>query len=643
MLEIEKEINSLVKIIVEQKKLQFHSDEIDFNIQLFENDILKKEGDKVSIKNFKSIAPFFVLKYKEKFNFTTNENFSLTAKFINSVDEHFKSNCYVHDYFMLEKEIWKILIKESNIECGCNFTNYLKKGNSEGIFDFIEAYSDLLPELNLAVDEIFDNTTFLIDITKSDVDYNIPLDSLLLGVKNKCKEDYDFGLNLLNKTIILNEDRDNLISAIVCGLYENKRNDFYETVLKELISKEERPNAILFGLASVSEINRYDSDLFIELINKFKNIDSLLIPYLSLVFSILKSGNEQYYDRCYEELLSAIENEKSAYYILNNINFIKNWNDKKKSIIIKLINQSYFTIEKYINPINHFLWREKEFNSFKEIILNIIEVKPFEKFAKKFQSYFHTIEKSLLDDFIISLMTDNSASKRYTGLDIFDELSNLTPYSFSFNILELSTLSQYKLWVSMCQDFHQPQNRLVALLPLIDSKSELVKESFICKLEEISEDYGGQIIDILTNNLDTIKYTDIIERIKKYINDFYEKNIRVKNSIKEFNPYDTDYKHIKHFNDVFHKSMSKYIDKGARENSLLSIFGTNTVQLSKGGGWRFGTRKEISQLGTFGSSFTMPRSYFINPNKYEMEIGFMMRQDWKDEDFLTIKTLLYNE
>ena len=40
MLENEKEIISLVKIIVEQKKLQFHSDEIDFNIQLFENDTI---------------------------------------------------------------------------------------------------------------------------------------------------------------------------------------------------------------------------------------------------------------------------------------------------------------------------------------------------------------------------------------------------------------------------------------------------------------------------------------------------------------------------------------------------------------------------------------------------------------------------
>lgn len=39
----------------------------------------------------------------------------------------------------------------------------------------------------------------------------------------------------------------------------------------------------------------------------------------------------------------------------------------------------------------------------------------------------------------------------------------------------------------------------------------------------------------------------------------------------------------------------------------------------------------------------MPRSYFINPNKFELEKGYLMSQDWTDEDFLNIKTFLENE
>ena len=89
--------------------------------------------------------------------------------------------------------------------------------------------------------------------------------------------------------------------------------------------------------------------------------------------------------------------------------------------------------------------------------------------------------------------------------------------------------------------------------------------------------------------------------------------------------------------------MSESVNKGAEESSLLKIFGTNTVQLAKGGGFKFGANKEVSQLGKVRASFTMPRSYFINQNIFEIEKGFLIRKDWTDEEFLDIKTLLENE
>ena len=69
----------------------------------------------------------------------------------------------------------------------------------------------------------------------------------------------------------------------------------------------------------------------------------------------------------------------------------------------------------------------------------------------------------------------------------------------------------------------------------------------------------------------------------------------------------------------------------------------NTVQLSKGGGWRVGANKELSQLGKVSTSFTMPRSYFINPNKFELGKGILVKQDWKDEEFSEIKNVLESE
>jgi hypothetical protein len=249
---------------------------------------------------------------------------------------------------------------------------------------------------------------------------------------------------------------------------------------------------------------------------------------------------------------------------------------------------------------------------------------------------------------MIELLTDNQASKRSVGIQIFNELSSYKPYQLKFNILELSSILQYKLWVSLTQDFHEPQNRLVALLPLLNSNSEFIKESFICKLEEISEDYGGHVTNVLESNLNLSNkiHLSIIERVKNYINDYYLKNIDIKDAIWELNPKKTSKKSLRYFEMLFSKRMSETIDKGAKDNSLFSIMtnnGSNTIQLSKGGGFKIGNKKEVSQLGKISSSFTLPRSYFVNPNKYEIEIEMLMKQDWSNKEYINIINLLENE
>jgi len=647
-----KNISSFIDSVIEQKKLQFSKDESDFDKLLFERNILKSENDKISIIDYHLISSPFLDKYIEKLDFIIGKDFQENADFINKVKEDFLSNGYVHDYHILEKEIWKLVTKESNSKFNCTFNDYLNSvdldNKPEGLFSFIDAYSKLLPELNLTDEIIFDNALILTEITKSDAQYNIPLGNVLNGIKNKCKSDYDLGLELLRKSISLNEEKENIISAIVSGLYENKKYEFYDPILKDLIQKGDKLNAFFFGLSNVSDLEITECDLYKEIIKKYIKEDSLVISILSLVFSILKSNNSKYHKFCFKELDSAIENEKTAYYILNNLHQLNNYNQEKTEIIVKLISQDYFSIENYINPISNVFWHLKEFEFFKKVVLAIIEKKPFENFIKSFQSYLHSVDKIELDKFTIKLLTDNQASKRKIGIDIFNHLSSHSPYQFEFNILDLSHILQYKLWVSLTQDFHQPKNRLVALLPLLDSKSDLIRESFICKLEEISEDYGGHVSKIIESNLDkkNPNYLPVTERIKNYIEDYYAKNIDLKNSVSELNPYYTHHKSIKHFERLFSKKMSESVDKGAKENSLFSILtnnGSNTIQLSKGGGFRIGNKKEISQLGKIGTSFTMPRSYFINPNKYELEKGFLMQQNWTDEEFSDINNLLDNE
>ena len=109
-----KKIGSFIDSVIEQKKLQFSIDESDFDELLFERNILKSENDKISIIDYHLISSPFVEKYIKKLDFKISKEFQVNADFINKVKEDFLSNGYVHDYHKLEKEIWKLVIKESN-------------------------------------------------------------------------------------------------------------------------------------------------------------------------------------------------------------------------------------------------------------------------------------------------------------------------------------------------------------------------------------------------------------------------------------------------------------------------------------------------------------------------------------------------
>lgn len=638
-------INSLIDLVIEQKKLQFLVSTSQFNIVLFKESVLAIENDNIVFTNFELVVNYFLDRYKEKFNFQLSEEFDRNVDFIQKIEIDFLSNGYVKDFDNLEKEIWKTFIRDSNTKFQCSFNEYLKSIDykNRNVFPFIEAYSTLLPTLQLSSDTIFENYLIQLEITRNGSQYNIPLESVLNGIKNKCKSDYDIGIELLHKS--LNNEKDNILLAIISGLYENRRVEFYDSVLEKMIEKHVSLNQIFFGLANVDEIEDAECKLFLGLINKYGSNDTLIISILSLVLSILKSKKTEYHNFCFEEFKLAIENENTAYFILDGLCHINNYNLERVEIIVKLINQSYFSNEKYTYQISKVFWYLKDFDLFKNVVLCVIENKPFEKFMECFQSYFNSVSDLELDKFIIELLTNNQASKRFIGLEIFDMLSKHKPYIFSYDILKLPYISQYKLWVSLTQDFHEPKYRLVALLSLIDSKSQLIKESFICKLEEISEDYGNHITKILEEKLDnrSPEYCIMLERIKNYTKNFYSSNADMKYSIGELNPYSTHYKQIRRFNELFSKKMRETVGKSVREDSLLSILGTDTVQLSKGGGWRFGNRKEISQLGKVGTSFNMPRSYFINPNEFEMEKNFLEKQDWTDEEFVNIIAALENE
>jgi hypothetical protein len=639
---------SLVDLIIQKRKIEFSFEETEFHDSLFKEEILVKKNENICLLNFETIAPIFLEKYKVKLCFIEGADFKLRVELIQNVRKDFLSSGFVQNFHLLEKELWKKIVSEHHNEKNGNFTDYLHSidvnNKPEGIFQFIEAYSHLLPTFQLSSDEILENAKIKLDIVKSDAHYNIPLSTVLNGIRNTLKSKYKLGLEIFYKAILLDGDKENLISAIVTGLYENKGGDFYQSHLKGLIEKGQRVNPIFVGLSNISSVNKSDSELLAELIESHIEDETLTISLLSLIFLLLNSSHNDFDDFCFEKIRFLLKREESAYFILGNLNRVENNVQTKTELINKIIRQPYFTIDKYMESISHSIWLLKDFNSFKSIVLNLIKTKPFEKFIHKFQSYFPGVETLHLDKFLLKLLVSNKACKRYIGIELFDELSKDKPYRFTYDILNLPYLKQYKLWVSLTEDFHQPKDRLVALLPLLNSKSQVIRESFMFKLEVVTEDYGGHIVKLLEEELELSNPAniEIVDRIRKYNENFYNINITPKREILEFNPYQRYHNHIRLFDELFSKKMND-VGKAAKENSLISLLGMNTVHLAKGGGWKIGDRKDISQLSKIGASFVMPRSFFINQNEFELEKGFKKKENWTKEYFSVIQKMLESE
>lgn len=641
-------INSLINYIIENKKLQFTINEISLDEILFNKDVLKRDSNKITIQDFQLIASKFIHKYKKKFDFEPDDNFQNTVDFITSVKSDFTSDIYVQDFLILEKEIWKSLIKESNFKFKNSLNIYLKSidpnNKPSEIYRFIEGYSAALFELDIDSEEIIENSIILIKLTKSNATYSIPLSNILKGIRKKCMFDYELGIKLLNESLELDKDYDDIFSAIISGLYQKKGIEFYNSHLKKIIEEDNKINSIFLGLSNVSKLTNSDCELFLKLISNHES-DDHLISSLLVVFSILKSENDSHHIFCFKFLESAIENENAVFYILGNLSNIDKYDENKTAVLIKLIGQSFFKIEKHIELISRIFWTLKDFNSLKKIILKIIEKKPFEKFIHAFRTNSFSPPTIDLDNLMIELLTDNSASKRFTGIEIFDELSSFQQYRFMIDITKLPPLVQYKLIVRLTQGYFEPKKRLITLLPLIDSTNEFIKDAIICKLEELSEDYGGYILEILNEGLNkgNSNHLIILRRIENYIEKFYSVNVDFKNSISELNAYNTYFGLINRFNELFHKKINQTMEENANKDSWYSLLGANTIHLAKGGGWRIGEKKEIHSLGKAGTSFVLPRSYFINPNRFEIAVELSVYQDWNDEDFIEIDEILRDE
>ena len=506
--------------------------------------------------------------------------------------------------------------------------------------------------MNMDFCSLFSNSIDLLTLNKKNASYiNSYYGKILHGVRIKCFHNEGYGLKLLKLALALPESEDvniDLTASIISGLYDKVGIDFYEDELKHLLEQGKNLRSIFFGMSYIKKISRVESDFFIDWWDKHSIKDDLLVALLQLMYAIIKSENfdkkANYIPLCFSRISESFRNEAVVFINIQQLHYLQGYDNERIDTILLVFNQDYFDVEKHLKPICRIFWYIHDVNLLKKALIKIAEKCPFIPVAHSSHINFRNFDKENFDEMLVELLTDNKASNRFMAFDIFNHLSGENAYRFSFDILKLQPIDQYKLLVSLTINVREPRYILPALIPLIDSNSETVKEGFVSKLEILGENYSGDLISSFKENVDEMnkEHLKILSRLESYLDDFFTKYVDVKFDVKELDPLYSQSKLYHEFNNLYFKNFDKKMEKSTDENNVMNLF-ANKVILAKGGGWKTGDERGISKLGKIEYRFTLPRNYFIDPTKFDLEEGQELMIDWKEDDFTQIKQLIENE
>lgn len=627
---------------------------IDFN-KLLASQLIELKDHKYHIIDFELFAFSVYSLNKIKSKITLSNDFKTFVLLLNEIESLYESDGFIQGITSLLSELWRIAILDSNKSFDNDFTDYLNSldldTNRQEVFSFCDGYSQALPLINIDVQEFFKNGILLIRLLESDADYNMPLIKLFGGIKSRIKKDEEFGQYCFDYSIKQSDLDSNLIIPIISGLYERQGVAFYRSSLEAIVTLETYSIPIICGLSNIDNIKDEDCLLFFEIFNQFNQDNTDVLLHLpKLLFGILRSSDtsvdKKHIKNAFiflNELLE-IDNENLIFFILRESQFTQNHLKLRKDLIVNFIKKPHFKQE-YVKLFDYFLLNLKDASYFEKILYSLGEHLPFKSVSDNLSStiyQFKTNCKKEFDRVIVNLLIQDNARYRFIGADIFTHLSSVY-YQFDYDILELNSLDQYKLMVSIFQSYREPKSILPCVLVLLKSKSRLVKELFICKLEEYTESYGGGVTSIIKKelNFEDLDMKTIFERVEKYKDDFYRKNILVKKEVKELNPVFSQNKLFEDYYKKHNRYLSREMQKGTGDRTLFLNLGK--VTLLKGGGWKINGQNEISKLSTVTKGFSLPRDYFTRPENFDFECTKEMTTSWNEAYFAEIKRFLDNE
>ena len=217
---------------------------------------------------------------------------------------------------------------------------------------------------------------------------------------------------------------------------------------------------------------------------------------------------------------------------------------------------------------------------------------------------------------VLSLVMHPKGMYRIVGRRLWDEY-HLESSDFDAS-KDLQEELQCIFIISMLQDYGNPETRLPKLLPLIDSKSERVRNILMGRLGPYLDDYMGHVINILDQLKLDNKYVKIIKQYYEERADALEK----RRNLKELSPR---YNHMSEYQETMRLQkvhIQEKMREAEKEHKSLWKDMMKKVALARGGGWRDedGT---VHHLAHF--KYSMPS------RQLQQSMSPMEQEDWLNE------------
>lgn len=629
-------INHLVHLITSEKRFQFPTNEIKDYKLLEESELITVHNDIATIAISTQLTSQLIKHYSKEFRFTQNSDFLKTFSFYQKIEKDFDSSTVIVRISEQMQNILSQLILVSNQKYGETFIDFVKSNNSDSThyYRFTTSFSEVLPQLVIPIATLEELIRNIYNNLFKDVQYNLDLGEFLIGIKKYSQHNPSKGLLLFNR-FRKKDSIPEILGNLLGGLFNNHPSSEIER-LRNISSKPDNAFIVLMCI----KVCDLEGDTIHDLFNLLDSLDSpqnlFLLnrasAYVRLLQSGLLSANER--KTCFDRLKSFLlsKNDDIIFTTLNQILFIKGYEYKKLTLI------KHFTKvdaeNKFLNGICTIISRMNSPKYFFDFLRAYQKVKPNDFQITQFQIPINSLvrkNKSEFDDHLIQFLIDDVGGVRLFGKRTFSHLTLHGSYRLDFDLKNLNQLEQIKLIVSLLTERPEPKKVIPTIVDIKKSEYPLVVEFLLSQIELYIEVFSSTVINTLEDCLDLDDPADqlIYERIKK-ANSKFIALLDKKSKIKEFDPSLTHARLFKKFNENYFEYMSRDMQKTV-DNESVFLNMVQKVQLAKGGGWKYGDKEEVSQLSVVSSSFQFPRTYYINPERFDIETRSSYVENWKNE------------